>query len=39
MDTFATLCYLLGLQPEGNIDGKPVVLAIEQRGELLEKSK
>jgi predicted AlkP superfamily pyrophosphatase or phosphodiesterase len=39
MDTAATLCYLLGIQPAGEIDGKPVKLALEKRGELLEGSK
>jgi hypothetical protein len=36
MDTFATLCWLLGMQPDGAIDGKPIKLALQQRGELLE---
>jgi arylsulfatase A-like enzyme len=38
MDTFATLCYLLGIQPEGSIDGKPVMLAVQER-QLLQDSK
>jgi hypothetical protein len=39
MDTAATILYLLGVQPEGEIDGKPVMLALEKRGELLQSSK
>jgi arylsulfatase A-like enzyme len=39
MDTFAMLCYLMGIQPQGEIDGKPVLLALEKRGELLQSSK
>lgn len=39
MDSFATLCHLLGLQVDGHIDGKPIVGAIEQRGQLLEEAK
>jgi hypothetical protein len=39
MDTAATLLYLLGIQPDGEIDGKPVLLALEKRGELLQSSK
>jgi predicted AlkP superfamily pyrophosphatase or phosphodiesterase len=39
MDTAATLLYLLGVQPEGEIEGKPVLLALEKRGELLQSSK
>lgn len=38
MDTFATLCHLLGLQPDGPVDGKPVVQAIEVR-DLLQDAK
>ncbi len=38
-DTFATLCYLLGLQPEGAIDGKPVKLAVEELQLLEETAK
>lgn len=39
MDTFATLCHLLGIQPDGAIDGKPILLVLEQRGQLLEDAK
>jgi hypothetical protein len=39
MDTFATLCHLLGLQPDGEIDGKPVTLAIEAPQQLLQDAK
>jgi arylsulfatase A-like enzyme len=39
MDTAATLLYLLGVAPEGEIEGKPVMLAVEKRGELLQSSK
>lgn len=39
MDTAATLLYLLGVRPEGEIEGKPVMLALEKRGELLQSSK
>ena len=39
VDTFATLCYLLGLQPGEDIDGKPVTLAIESPGQLLQDAK
>jgi arylsulfatase A-like enzyme len=35
VDTFATLCYLLGLEPQGDIDGKPVKLAVEGQQEQL----
>jgi arylsulfatase A-like enzyme len=39
VDTFATLCYLLGLDPGDEIDGKPVALAIESPGQLLQDAK
>jgi hypothetical protein len=38
MDTFATLCHLLGLPPDGPIDGKPIVQAIEE-GDLLQDAR
>jgi predicted AlkP superfamily pyrophosphatase or phosphodiesterase len=34
-DTFATACHLLGLNPGPDIDGKPVMEILEDRGELL----
>ena len=34
-DTFATMCFLLGLKPDENIDGKPIEAALEDR-ELLK---
>lgn len=39
VDTFSTLCYLLGLQPQGAIDGKPVTLMIDNPGQLLQDAK
>ena len=39
MDTFATLCFLLGLQPDGKIDGKPITLAVEEPQQLLQDAK
>jgi arylsulfatase A-like enzyme len=30
MDTFATACYVLGIDPPDDIDGKPIVQAFEQ---------
>lgn len=34
-DTFSTVCYFLGLKPEGEIDGKPVLQVLQTR-ELLQ---
>jgi arylsulfatase A-like enzyme len=39
MDTFATLCFLLGLQPDGKIDGQPITLAVEEPQQLLQDAK
>ena len=39
MDTFATLCFLLGLQPDGPIDGKPITLAVEEPQQLLQDAE
>lgn len=39
VDTFSTLCYLLGLQPNGAIDGKPVTLVVDNPGQLLHSAK
>jgi arylsulfatase A-like enzyme len=39
MDTFATLCHILGLQHDTPIDGKPIVGAFEQRDQLLLDDK
>ncbi|MFT3785765.1 MAG: ectonucleotide pyrophosphatase/phosphodiesterase [Tepidisphaeraceae bacterium] len=36
-DTFATACYVLGLQPDGPIDGKPIV-QIFQDAELMQSA-
>jgi arylsulfatase A-like enzyme len=35
-DTFATACYLLGVIPSKEIDGKPIKEILEERGDLLQ---
>lgn len=38
-DTFATACYLLGVQHAPDIDGKPIKEILSERGELLEPER
>jgi predicted AlkP superfamily pyrophosphatase or phosphodiesterase len=38
-DTFATACKVLGLTPEKPVDGKPILEAMEQPGEMLKAAR